>query len=115
MLMPQLENSLMSEPLALSWLFLVLAAFCVMVARRSLWTLPLLGAAFGCLVLTRSAGVFAVAFLAVACVVAVVVHRRRCKAFGAALLLTGFAGLLALAALLGNSYVRNGACTLSPL
>lgn len=114
-LLPELENSVMSEPLALSFLFVVVAAFCVLAARRQAWPLPLLAAAYGCLVLTRSAGVFAVVFLAVALALAVVAEWRRPKALAGPLVLTGLVGIMALGALLWNSHARNGVWTLAPL
>src|SRR5262249_52417545 len=85
MLLPDLETSMMSEPLALAFLCLVVATFCVVAVRRSLWLLLVLAVSYGCLVLTRSAGVFAIVFLAVAVVVAATAHSRRKKALAAAL------------------------------
>jgi hypothetical protein len=113
--LPDFENSVMSDPLALALFFLVVAAFCVIIARGSLWPLPLLAAAFGGMVLTRSAGAFAVIFLAFAIIVALVANRKRKLALASVLALTGAVGVVALAALLGNSYARNGVWTLAPL
>jgi hypothetical protein len=115
MLCPNWESSVMSEPLALSLLLLVVAAFCVIVARRSLWPLPVLAIAFGGLVLTRSAGAFAVILLAVAIVVALIANWPRKWALASALVLMGVAGIAALTALLCNSHARNGVWTLAPL
>jgi hypothetical protein len=115
MLLPDLETSMMSEPLALAFLCLAVATFCVVAVRRSLWLLPILAATYGCLVLTRSAGVFAIVFLAVAVVVAAIAHWRRKKALAAALASVGLVGLSAIIVLLGNSHARNGIWAMSPL
>jgi hypothetical protein len=115
LLLPEWEYSVMSEPLALALLLLVVAAFCVILARQSLWPLPLMAIAFGGLVLTRSAGVFAIVLLAVATVVAVIANWPRKLALASALALMGVAGIAAFLALLCNSHARNGVWTLAPL
>jgi hypothetical protein len=115
MLLPDLESSLMSEALALAFFFLVVAAFCIVVARRRLWPLPLLAAAYGCLVLTRIAGVFAIVFLIVAIIVAAIAHWQHKKALAGALASVGLVGSLSVAALLGHSHARIGIWALSPL
>jgi hypothetical protein len=115
MLLPDLENSLMSEPLASAMLFLAVAAFCVITARRSLWPLPALATAFSALILTRSAGAFVIIFFAVAVLILVVANRQRMRAVFAALSLAGIIGAGALAAMFYNSHARNGVWTLAPL
>jgi hypothetical protein len=115
MLLPDFENSVMSEPLASALLLLVVAAFCVITARQSLWLLPLLAAEFGGLVLTRSAGAFAISFLTVATIILITAYRQRMRALARALSLTGIVGATALALLLCNSHARNGVWTLAPL
>jgi hypothetical protein len=114
-LLPDLEGCVMSEPLALAMFYLVVAVFCVIVARRSLWPLPLLAAAFGALVLTRSAGAFAIIIFAAGVILVATTNWRRTRALTGALALTSIVGLGAFAALLGNSHSRNGVWTLTPL
>ncbi len=114
-LLPELENCLMSEMLAEAFLLLSVAAFAWILARRALWPLPVLAAAYGCLVLTRSAGAFAIVLLGVATVTAVVSHWRRKAALAGALGLAGLIGSVCLALLLWNSHARNGIWSLSPL
>jgi len=115
MLLPDLETNMMSEPLALALLCLAVAAFCVVAVRRSLWLLPILAATYGCLVLTRSAGVFAIVFLAVAVVRTAIAHWQHKKALAVAIASVALVGVSALAALLWNSHARNGIWALSPL
>jgi hypothetical protein len=115
MLLPDLETCLMSEPLALAFLFLVVAAFCVLIARRRLWPLPALAAAYSCLVLTRSAGAFAIVFLGVAAAVTVIAYWQHKRTLTGVFALVGLIGFAALGALLGNSHAQNGVWALSPL
>jgi hypothetical protein len=115
MLSPDLENTVMSETLASAFLFLVMACFFIALARRSLYALPLLALAFSGLVLTRSAGVFGVVFLAVSVVAAVITNWHRKAALATALSAVGFIGMAALGAVLWNSHVHNGVWALSPL
>jgi hypothetical protein len=112
---PDLENCLMSETVAGAFLFLVTAAFCAVTARRWLWPLPVLAAAYGCLVLTRSAGFFAVVFLAVAVLLVVVANWQRKAALAGWLGLSALIGAACLSWLLWNSHAHNGVWAISPL
>jgi hypothetical protein len=115
MLFPDLETNLLSEVVASALVFFLLVLLCVQLARQSLWPLPAMAAAFGALMLTRSAGVFGIVFLLAAALFAFHQHWRRKLALAGALGSVAAIGFVALGMLLWNGHAQNGTWALSPL
>lgn len=115
MLLPDLETNLLSEIAASAFLCMLVAFLCVQLARRSLWPLPAMAAAYGALMLTRSAGVFGIVFLVAGGLIAIQQHWRRKAALARVFGCVAVIGCVALGTLLWNGHVRNGSWALSPL
>jgi hypothetical protein len=115
MFLLDLENNVLSEIVASAFLFALVALFCVQLVKRSLWPLPAMAAAYSGLMLTRSAGVFAIVILIAAGLVAIWQNWGRKGALAGALGLVAGIGFAAVGTLLWNGHVQNGTWAISPL